>query len=565
MQNKNSCEGFLGRERELDSLAALWRKRGLFACFSFCLLGFVFCVSCFCGDTIRGLVDARGFAEPFATRLHAAAVWLSGLAVAAAALGCALLLVVPAFRKPHRAFVLFAVLIGPLYVFSLTPFSPPDERFHWCQTLRFASELTGRRNLDSSFGMNMFHGHVNRPDGYVRMLKTFEKSKSKPRPIDLEVEYGRFCWEKHGTWSMYASQIAGVALGLKTGAPALAVFYLGRLFSLFFYVVAVFFAIRMAPMFKRTICVAACCPIALQQVCSYSYDAESLTMSFFCFALFLKCACATGAKIGLAEKLALLATVAVGMSVKCAAFPFLPLLLLLPSSRFRRGRFEKIRFLALVCVIACAVAFMCASVMPNALRGKPLGALAYEEGSRAMLAVGADPWKVLRVLLDTFDHVFRDLFCDSFGRVMSGRSMLLPFHVTLLFVVVFFVAAHRDGRISACRSVCGLRLAAGVGWILLTGYLCLIMLTTWTPESSRVILGLQGRYWTPVLPLAAVALFARRFGKDFATSPLDEGVRDGATGDSSDRRTLFDRLLFPALLLANCDAIIFIVKTTLKN
>ncbi len=34
MQNKNSCEGFLGRERELDSLAALWRKRGpsLVAC-----------------------------------------------------------------------------------------------------------------------------------------------------------------------------------------------------------------------------------------------------------------------------------------------------------------------------------------------------------------------------------------------------------------------------------------------------------------------------------------------------------------------------------------------------
>ena len=540
----------------------LWRlERGrLFSGLAFCFLGCIFCVSCFCGDTIRELVDARGFAEPFATRLYAAAVWLSGLAVAAAALGCALLLVVPAFRKPHRAFVLFAVLIGPLYVFSLTPLSPPDEEYHWCQTLHVASDLIDRKELDSSFQLKMFEPHVNRPDGYVRMLNTFGKSKSRPRLLDRG-----HLWRKSGTWSMHITQITGVALGLKTGAPALAVFYLGRLFSLFFYVVAVFFAIRMAPMFKRTICVAACCPIALQQVCSYSYDAESLTMSFFCFALFLKCACATDAKIGLAEKLALLATVAVGMSVKCAAFPFLPLLLLLPSSRFRRGGFEKSVFLALVCVIACAVAFMCASVMPNALRGKPLGALAYEEGSRAMLAVGADPWKVLRVLLDTFDHVFRDLFCDSFGRVMSGYSMLLPFHVTLLFVVVFFVAAHRDGRISVCRSVCGLRLAAGGGWLLLTGYLCLIMLTTWTPESSRVILGLQGRYWTPVLPQAAVALFARRFGKDFATSPLDEGVRDGATGDSSDRRTLFDRLLFPALLLANCDAIVFIVKTTLKN
>lgn len=564
MQNKNSCEGFLGRERELDSLAALWRKRGLFACFSFCLLGFVFCVSCFCGDTIRGLVDARGFAEPFATRLHTAAVWLAGMAVAAAALGCALLLAVPGFRKPHRAFLLFAVLIGPLYVFSLTPFSPPDERFHWCQTVRFASELTGRRNLDSSFGMNMFHGHVNRPDGYVRMLKTFEKSKSKPRPIDLEVEYGRFCWEKHGTWSMYASQIAGVSLGLKAGAPALAVFYLGRLFSLFFYVVAVFFAIRMAPVFKRTICVAACCPIALQQVCSYSYDAESLMMSFFCFALFLKCVCATDAKIGRAEKLALLATVAVGMTVKCAAFPFLPLLLLLPSFRFRRGRFEKIRFLALLGIIACAAASTCTSVTPNALRGKSFGEIAYKDAARSM-SVEIAPLTLLRVLLDTFDQFFQIYFLDSFGCRLSGLSMQLPFHMTLLFVAAFFVAAHRDGKNSVCRSVCGLRLAAGVGWILLTGYLCLIMLTTWTPESSRVILGLQGRYWTPVLPLAAVALFARRFGKDFATSLLDEGVRDGATGDSSDRRTLFDRLLFPALLLANCDAIIFIVKTTLKN
>ena len=36
-------------------------------------------------------------------------------------------------------------------------------------------------------------------------------------------------------------------------------------------------------------------------------------------------------------------------------------------------------------------------------------------------------------------------------------------------------------------------------------------------------------------------------------------------GASCARRTHFDRLLFPALLLANCDAIVFIEKTTLQN
>ena len=546
----------------------LWRlERGrLFSGLAFCFLGCIFCVSCFCGDTIRELVDARGFAEPFATQLHTAAVWLAGMAVAAAALGCALLLAVPGFRKPHRAFLLFAVLIGPLYVFSLTPFSPPDERFHWCQTLRFASELTGRRNLDSSFGMNMFHGHVNRPDGYVRMLKTFEKSKSKPRPIDLEVEYGRFCWEKHGTWSMYVSQIAGVSLGLKAGAPALAVFYLGRLFTLGFYIIAVFFAIRMAPMFKGAICVAASCPITLQQVCSYSYDAESLMMSFFCFALFLKCVCATDAKIGRAEKLALLATVAVGMTVKCAAFPFLPLLLLLPSFRFRRGRFEKIRFLALLGIIACAAASTCASVTPNALRGKSFGELAYKDAARSM-SVETTPLKLLRVLLDTFDQFFQIHFFDSFGCRLSGLSMHLPFHIMLLFVAAFFVVAHRDGKSSTCRSVCGLRLAAASGWILLTGSLFFIMLTTWTPEASRVILGLQGRYWTPVLPLVAACLFTRHSGNDTSIRPIVEGscTQEEASATSGARRTHIDRLLFPAMLLANCDAIVFIVKETLKN
>ena len=65
-----------------------------------------------------------------------------------------------------------------------------------------------------------------------------------------------------------------------------------------------------------------------------------------------------------------------------------------------------------------------------------------------------------------------------------------------------------------------------------------------TPDSAGNIWNLQGRYWTPALPLLLCAAFAR--------DPDPTAPEPAPTG-----------LLFPALALLHLDAVVCIVKTTL--
>lgn len=521
---------------------------------SFICLAVVVLLSCLNGGSLRDIIDSRNFAQPFSSTLHSSARWLAWGVAAATVFGISLLLVFPRVRKPHYSFLLMVLLVGPFYVFSLTPLSPADEKFHWEQTLQAAVRISRNLSVDESLSLDMFRpNNRNLPEGYVRLANTFRLPNRKAGTID----WGDKRWEKHGTWAMHSTQIAGVIAGLQLGAPPLAVFYLGRIFSLLAYAGIVFWAIRSSPFFNRSLAVAASCPIAMQQVCSYSYDAESLTMSFLCFALAAKNISENEKPFDCITGLCMIAAVAVGMSMKCAAFPFLPLLFLLPTSRFRSGMSGKLRFLFLVATVALGMALTCFSVTPSALWNKPLGELAYGGSSWTPALIASNPLKVCFLLLNSFDLFGQILLYDAFGGNMSGLSLRLYTHITMIFIVMFFIAAFKDGEEIRFRPVARLRMAAACGWILLTVYLFFIMLTCWTPDSSTTILGLQGRYWTPVLPLAAVALFARN------KEPGSDGLI--CRGSGSIPEIPFDRFLFPIMMLAHCDAIICIVKATLKN
>lgn len=75
----------------------------------------------------------------------------------------------PRLRRPAPAFLLLAALVGPLYLFALTPFAVPDEPFRYRQALARAAAPAGRAEWDGAFaldGLARFQ-HRNRPEGYA--------------------------------------------------------------------------------------------------------------------------------------------------------------------------------------------------------------------------------------------------------------------------------------------------------------------------------------------------------------------------------------------------------------
>ena len=494
-------------------------------------------VSCFDRGSVAALAAAKA-------GLDAALLSRTALALVRAAAACCLaaagaMLLAPRLRRPAAAFAVVAVLVGPLYAAVVTPFSVPDETFHYRQVLSRAAPLAGAAELGAEFALGDLGRflHRNRPEGYVFLgggSAGADGGKGTVRPGE---------WGRKGNFLMYLPQTAGVAAALRAGAGPRGAFYAGRAAALAFYAVCVFFAIRLAPALRRTLAAVALCPIALQQASSFSYDCAALSAGFLCFAFFLRLAardCGAGGPAPRALLAAAAAAAAAGMAVKGSAAAFLPLLAAVPAAGFRRGAAGKAAFLVFVAATSAAALAAAFSAVPGIVRDLPPGTLPGGGRTHSAAALLLDPAGTARMLLRTFDFDAVQLFFDAFGSRMSGLTRKRPAHVTLAFAAAVLASVRGDRRLPRSAAV---RYAAAAGTALLTVYLCAVMLVADTPEWAGNVWNLQGRYWTPVLPLAACALFAREGRPEQEARPAG--------------------LVFPAIALLHLDAAVFVVKTTL--
>ena len=494
--------------------------------------------------TVGQLLAGRHFPPDMERKLLGTSRNLIVHAVIAAAAGILVLGALPGLRKPHRAFLLCIGLLGPLYVFLLTPFSVPDEQFHYQQSLARAASWTRVERLDKDYLLPGMPGHANSVQGYLFARRVFRGDT--PSGGGFEVSTLRV----RGHALLHLPQTVGLCLGLAAGLPPAPSFYLGRLSALLFYLVAVAAAIWLTPVLKECLAVAALCPIALQQACSYSYDSETLACSFLVFGVAMRLACGTGEPLSRKTLAAAIAATVLGMAMKCAAVPFLPLFCAIPASRFRSGVSGKIRFLSILCLVAALAVPLSASVAPHAVRDLPLGTMYDGRMAWTFGELFLHPVRFCHILANTADASWIRLFYESFGYRMSGLSLTLPSLYPLAFVLLLAATARLGGNALA-RPVGA---AAALGVLILTAYLIVIMLLTWTAMGTVKVEGLQGRYWTPVLPLLACAVFAR------AAIPGEDACRASRDGEG-DLRVL----AFPCLLLLHVPVVVSIVKQTLAR
>ena len=466
----------------------------------------------------------------------------------------------PKLRKPHWAFMLCASLLCPVYMLLFTIYSVPDEMYHYSQTLIRAAALTRTSQLDESYLFTEFKSHSNSTDGYLLMRHVFKRTPPVGVDVDIpareparpgeahdheNLEYDPLFLHPAGNALHYVSQTAGLALGLSLGLPPAACFYLGRFTAVLFYILAMTLAIRISPVLKQCLAVVALTPIALQQACSYSYDNETLVCCFLCFAFFLKVARESAQPLSVWEKLAVCALVACGMAIKGTALPFLPLLLFIPASRFKTGNVGKVLFLA-------AIAALSVCTIMVSVKGVEFGAMPDGKPALGCWDLARHPLHFAHMLCNTLDKDLSGcrLALSAFGFGMSGLSIWLPLFHPLLFVV-FFVAAARLDDDTVPRP---LRHAAAFGFLLVTASTVTAMITTWTPARATQIMGLQGRYWTPVLPLLALALFTKRRRCATETAPAAPAAPETIGKE---------RFLFPSVMAAHLAVVTFVIKQSI--
>ena len=286
-------------------------------------------------------------------------------------------------------------------------------------------------------------------------------------------------------------------LGLKLHWPALPVYYACRIVGLLCYILLAWLAVRLIPFGKWLLAVLAVSPMAVFQAATISADTISNGIGFLFVAATL--ALAQRDEINWKHWLCLLGLLALLFmgKVNLVFLALLPFLLIRPS-RFR------VRF-GFGLLVAAAVVLLLVEVAG-------WNVVAYSRFTRAL--TGADPGAQLGFILSNpllFGQIIaRDVWTNTPAYMQGWIGVYgynywpVPLMTYLVYTLAVLLGLRRIGQEPLPDGRTRIILAC----LFVVGYLLTIisLYVAFTPARSLLVAGVQGRYFTVIMPLLFLAL-----------------------------------------------------------
>lgn len=411
--------------------------------------------------------------------------------------------------RPEVVFVVLALTAGLCMVFVNAPFEAPDEASHFWRAYHvYEGNFISSRQGDSVGGWipksvatahlpfeNLVSQPGNRVDRQVLSESLHEPFDKKKKCFTHLLFTGLYAPV------VYVPQVIGIAVGRLLGLSALGMMYAGRVVNLLCWIVAIYTAIRIAPVFKWVFLLVALLPMNLFLAASLSADAPQDSISLLLFALVLR-ALWQRQTLSWAHMLAIVLLCVFLAFVKQIYFPLTGLVLLIPADRFS-GLRNKLLF----CITAIGLSFLACLLWSIAIKGlyTPLhGANAPEQLSLLM----ADPLGFVKILIDSIEEHWGG-YMASFIGILGFLDTPLPkwIYYSYPFVLIGIALFDRGCGESLDGKQRLWIIAICIGVFLLIQF---SMYLTWTEPGKEIIEGVQGRYFLPIAMPMLLALFYNR-------------------------------------------------------
>lgn len=421
----------------------------------------------------------------------------------------------------HRLILLFGFAFGLLSCLINTPGSVPDEPAHasniylWSNRLLLLPEELPDdqenpvyRDVESFMRREDLASEESllRRDTTAESYRSILKHTNWVYSADERELVGATLRDNSVTPIVYLPAIIGFTVARLLSLGFYPMLMLGRLCMLAFYVFAASWAIKKIPIGKMALFLTAILPMSLHLAASLSYDAVILALSMMTFSYIVYLAYGEIEKIRWKESLTMLALTVLLAPCKVGVYlPFLLLVFLIPRRKFNaKGRRIQF-FLALL----TAGLISCALLNLQELSVASHSGLEQITSGETLYSVQwalSHPAEVLQIILRTIQKDFFFRINEAVGQALSwatvriGKWIILGFELCLLMTVL-----RLDGETAAAPKPAQ-RLFALLPVLIATAMLLIGMLVWWTPRGSDVILGIQGRYFIPMIPLVLFAI-----------------------------------------------------------
>ncbi len=456
--------------------------------------------------------------------------------------------------KLEQIFAASAISLGLLFLIVLPPLSAPDEVSHFISAYQLSSHMMGKT-------ANAHDGRVllRAQDAFIEDLYDVmetdgtgfrEHGGEQQKAVVLGQELGQDTYrtihdrgirgahqEEEGeemeetavsyqppvrtTPLAYVPQALGITLARLMGLGGIGLLYMGRLFNLLFFTAMGCLTIRRMPFGKEAAFGVYLLPMTLHLAASFSDDVMIISLSGYFAAVCLHLAY-EAQRVKVRDVVLLALIMAVMGPCKMVYGVIAGFCLLIPVRKF--GGWGKWTVSAAAVLGAFGAAMLAVNSRTVAMYTEASeGYIAWaEETGYTFAQLVHSPLLVLRMCYNTLMWQGEKLYSGMLGESLGNMDAVLntPYVLILgLTAILLMLAFRKPGE----RLVMTM---ANRAWIWFLCFLCLgalmfSMLLAWTPVTSNVINGVQGRYLLPLLPIFLLTLKNNRVVRtDCSDRPL---------------------------------------------
>lgn len=418
------------------------------------------------------------------------------------AVGLVLLGIWFGMKKPAAHWRFFAVFLacGLLYLFAVPMLQVSDEPQHYLRSYEVASfrepMALGKSDVGDVMEGNLIPDAFSEPftTSYRDILGAWNERIDKTHAE-------RYSFPGSALYSpvSYIPQALGIGIARLVTDRSVALLYAGRISNLIIVAFLCMLAVKIFPFDKNLLMLLLLIPIYVHKAGSMSADGLTIAVValFVSYVFYLQYE--TENKLKLRQLIPIYLLVFLLSQCKIVYLPVCLAFFVISPKRFGSKKRYSLHLTALI-LLAVVAGFGWLSISSRYLN------VGYSTSGVQIMSILTDPIGYVKILLRTFKVQGMTLLEQMMGigmgvgGVRNSRLLTLGYLVLIVLTAVFGRGKSREHRQKRDK---WLLLLAAFGVALLT---CTALYIQWTAPGFETIMGLQGRYFLPVLMLTMIAV-----------------------------------------------------------
>ena len=392
----------------------------------------------------------------------------------------------------EKIYLFIMIPLGIFYMFAFPINRQPDEFQHFLR----AAEISEGYIISKHYKNNSIGRKLDVNYQYIDSLKNYQISfhemnikKSNDRKI-----YG-FSNTALYSFACYIPQSLGVFIGRVLNLPIYVYDYLGRILNFICFLIITYISMKIMPIKKISMFIILLLPITIELATSLSPDALTIAMSLFLISYVLKLRNEKDKLINKKDIIILFFTIIYIALSKIVYLPLCLLILLIPKEKFKTSKFNYI-LLFMMILISISLNLLWLSNVSGFLPAR-----SDVNSKKQFLYIISDIYNYVAIVIRTYVINGLGLLLEEFGRILGLFTVYLSDIYIYLNMGMFLLISIIEYNKNKIYFKYMEKLFMVLIYIVIVILISTSLYLQWTPVGKNLIIGIQGRYFLPLVML----------------------------------------------------------------